>query len=368
MVEEGCEQPRRSVPSALAVPCASSPLSRRSRSCSSSSPLRWPSARAVTSRRCTWSRRERVPTTRTGSCARRASHSTFWLTRRADRSLALRDPRPRVLAPNAARAAPRMRWASCCRAPHPRKPLPQLTAVAPARSPRGTPSCANAEVSRARVSPHGRGQHGLHRNTARIASRSSALGGVVNVVRDDIPESLPEHAHGSVTLHGASVDRGGNGSATLLTPLGEVALRGEGSVRRSDDVRTPLGTLANTDGTMYSLSGGAAFVPTWGHAGVPCPTAPSRRRRTTEWPPSNSVACVRTSRTTTKTTTVLAERSDAFDSLGITRCAERAPPSAMPPWPMIREGAAERRRSRCSRRRTARSSVAPAALRSFVTG
>jgi iron complex outermembrane recepter protein len=97
---------------------------------------------------------------------------------------------------------------------------------------------------------------------------SSALGGVVNVVRDEIPESLPEHLHGSATVSGASVDRGGTGSGSFLTRYAKLALRGEGSVRRSDDVRTPLGTLANTDGTMYSVAGGAAYVPEWGHAGV----------------------------------------------------------------------------------------------------
>jgi iron complex outermembrane receptor protein len=97
---------------------------------------------------------------------------------------------------------------------------------------------------------------------------SSALGGVVNVVRDEIPESLPEHMHGSATVGGASVDRGGTGSGNFVTRLGNVALRGEGSVRRSDDVRTPLGRLANTDAMMYSLAGGAAFVPDWGHAGL----------------------------------------------------------------------------------------------------
>jgi iron complex outermembrane receptor protein len=97
---------------------------------------------------------------------------------------------------------------------------------------------------------------------------SSALGGVVNVVRDEIPTSLPEHAHGTVTAGGASVDRGGTGSATLVTRLGTVALRGEGSVRRADDIRTPLGTLSNTDVMMYSYGGGAALVGAWGHGGV----------------------------------------------------------------------------------------------------
>lgn len=97
---------------------------------------------------------------------------------------------------------------------------------------------------------------------------SSALGGVVNVVREEIPESLPEHAHGSVTLTGASVDRAGTATGTLLTRLGSLALRGEGTVRQADDIRTPGGALTNTSATMYSFGGGAGLVPSWGHVGA----------------------------------------------------------------------------------------------------
>jgi iron complex outermembrane receptor protein len=97
---------------------------------------------------------------------------------------------------------------------------------------------------------------------------SSALGGVVNVVREEIPEALPEHMHGLGTLAGGSVDRAGSGSGSLTTRFEKLALRGEGSFRRSDDVRTPLGALPNTDGRMYSVGGGAALVDGWGHGGI----------------------------------------------------------------------------------------------------
>ncbi|MGQ0712187.1 MAG: TonB-dependent receptor [Gemmatimonadaceae bacterium] len=97
---------------------------------------------------------------------------------------------------------------------------------------------------------------------------SSALGGVVNVVRQEIPTSLPDHAHGTVTLGGASVDRAGTGSATLLSRVGAVALRAEGSIRHAEDVRTPLGLLPNTNAMMYSFAGGAGLVRAWGHGGI----------------------------------------------------------------------------------------------------
>ncbi len=37
---------------------------------------------------------------------------------------------------------------------------------------------------------------------------SSALGGVVNVVREEVPSSLPEHGHGSATVQGSPAKRG----------------------------------------------------------------------------------------------------------------------------------------------------------------
>src|SRR5918992_4119500 len=70
---------------------------------------------------------------------------------------------------------------------------------------------------------------------------SSALGGVVNVVREEIPASLPEHTHGNATFVGGTADRAGAGSGMLAMRLGAVALRGDGSYRKAGDARTPLG-------------------------------------------------------------------------------------------------------------------------------
>jgi iron complex outermembrane receptor protein len=97
---------------------------------------------------------------------------------------------------------------------------------------------------------------------------SSALGGVVNVVRGEIPASLPEHAHGTATVRGSSVDRGMAGGGVVNLAVGQVALRGEASGRRSGDVATPAGELVNTDADNLSLSGGAGLIGPWGHVGA----------------------------------------------------------------------------------------------------
>ena len=97
---------------------------------------------------------------------------------------------------------------------------------------------------------------------------SSALGGVVNVVREEIPQSVPEHAHGVFTAQAATVSRGGGAGASSTFGLGEVALRFEGSARASGDVRTPDGPLANTDAKTFNAAAGAALVKDWGMVGA----------------------------------------------------------------------------------------------------
>jgi iron complex outermembrane receptor protein len=97
---------------------------------------------------------------------------------------------------------------------------------------------------------------------------SSALGGVVNVVRGEIPASLPEHAHGTAAVRGTSVDQGAAGAGVVNFAAGPVALRAEASGRLSGEVDTPAGKLVNTDANNLSLSGGAGLVGSWGHVGA----------------------------------------------------------------------------------------------------
>lgn len=97
---------------------------------------------------------------------------------------------------------------------------------------------------------------------------SSALGGVVNIVRDEVPESVPEHLHGRLTTQGESVYRGGAVGAELVSRLGPtVALRGELTARGASDTDTPRGRLRNTDARTFGGAFGAGYVYNRGHAG-----------------------------------------------------------------------------------------------------
>lgn len=97
---------------------------------------------------------------------------------------------------------------------------------------------------------------------------SSALGGVVNVVSEEIPRSRAEQAHGTVTVQGSSGDAGLNGAGFVTAPLGSLAFRAEGSARRSGDVGTPAGDLPNTGARSLGGALGLASTGAQGHAGL----------------------------------------------------------------------------------------------------
>ncbi len=98
---------------------------------------------------------------------------------------------------------------------------------------------------------------------------SNALGGVVNVVRDEVPSAVPDRPTGMVTLQGGTAASavGASGSAAFgLTD--RVAGKLGFALRSSRDLKTPLGALPNTDGDVAELAAGASWVDRWGRAGA----------------------------------------------------------------------------------------------------
>jgi iron complex outermembrane receptor protein len=97
---------------------------------------------------------------------------------------------------------------------------------------------------------------------------SSALGGVVNVIREEIPASRPDRLHGAFTIQGTSVNDGVSGGAYLLHGLGGLAIRAEATGRSAGNTRTPVGELVNTGVSEVNASLGAAFTGERGHTGA----------------------------------------------------------------------------------------------------
>lgn len=106
------------------------------------------------------------------------------------------------------------------------------------------------------------------RGPASLLYGSSALGGVVNVIREDVPRSLPERVAGTASVQGETVNRGRTGGLVTHVPVGRVAIRGEVTARQAGDTRTPLGVLESTDLDGHNLGLGASVITGWGFLGA----------------------------------------------------------------------------------------------------
>ena len=123
----------------------------------------------------------------------------------------------------------------------------------------------------------------LVRGPGALLYGGNALGGVVNVIRDEIPSAVPHHTTGAATLQTQTVTSALAASATAVFAAAEnVAVRAEVAARTSGDLKTPAdtlrdtdgrlrntdGRLRNTDGRLWSGAAGVAYVSEWGHMGA----------------------------------------------------------------------------------------------------
>ncbi|MEP7384369.1 MAG: TonB-dependent receptor [Gemmatimonadota bacterium] len=108
------------------------------------------------------------------------------------------------------------------------------------------------------------------RGPASLLYGTNALGGVVNVVSNEIPTSVPARPQGFVAGMGERATPGGAGSALLTVPLGEqVALSLRGGLRRAGDGYVGGGErLANSESRNNSQGVALAYVGDGATGGV----------------------------------------------------------------------------------------------------
>ena len=93
------------------------------------------------------------------------------------------------------------------------------------------------------------------RGPSAILYGSSVLGGVINVVREEIPRAVPYRPTGFASMQAQSATRALGGSGEMTVGITEhVPLRVEVSRRESGDLRTPIGRLAGTQTDVWSAS------------------------------------------------------------------------------------------------------------------
>jgi iron complex outermembrane receptor protein len=97
------------------------------------------------------------------------------------------------------------------------------------------------------------------RGPASLLYGNSAMGGVINLITNDIPNDWTVGTWGSVSGNVASVNSLGMTSARLGYGNESYAVTGRGSVRGASDLQTPSGRIPGTGLTTYEGSAGFGF-------------------------------------------------------------------------------------------------------------
>jgi iron complex outermembrane receptor protein len=100
------------------------------------------------------------------------------------------------------------------------------------------------------------------RGPASLLYGNNALGGVVNVISNDIPTTVPSHIEGYVGGQAESVNPGGATSVSITAPVGSaLAVTARGGYRRIGDVRQGGGdALTGTDSRNFNGTLGLGLV------------------------------------------------------------------------------------------------------------
>lgn len=106
------------------------------------------------------------------------------------------------------------------------------------------------------------------RGPAALLYSSNTMAGVINVVRGQIPTSLINHAHGTVSLQGESVNSGMSMGANLYGSKGLWAYKVDASGRGAGNIRTPAGILSNTSMRTAHAAVGGSTIRDWGLLGA----------------------------------------------------------------------------------------------------
>jgi len=108
------------------------------------------------------------------------------------------------------------------------------------------------------------------RGPATLLFGPNAVGGIVNIIDNRIPEALPDSpASGALDLRGATVDGQRNAGARVDLPLGSFALHLDGFARKSDNYRVPhTGRLLQSFNEGNGATAGASYIFDTGFIGV----------------------------------------------------------------------------------------------------
>ncbi|CAN5323737.1 TonB-dependent receptor [soil metagenome] len=118
------------------------------------------------------------------------------------------------------------------------------------------------------VDPSSADEIEIARGPAALEHGAGAIGGVINVVSNKIPNTVPSRTTGNLSLQGASVNSGIMGAGSVKIPYNDLVLNLDLSGRIGQDYNTPIGPLTNTSIRTADNGFGLGYIRPWGYAGV----------------------------------------------------------------------------------------------------
>lgn len=108
----------------------------------------------------------------------------------------------------------------------------------------------------------------IARGPAALIYGSNAIGGVINVVRNQIPTSVPNSTTGSATLQSSTVNNGISLSGDVSIPMDDYVLNLELSGRYGNDYRSAIGRVDNSGYVTTNNAIGLSSIRSWGYSGL----------------------------------------------------------------------------------------------------
>ena len=108
----------------------------------------------------------------------------------------------------------------------------------------------------------------IARGPAALAYGANAIGGVINVVKNQIRASLPTRLTGTYSLNAQTVNTGIASAINLSIPYRSLAVQADLNGRYAFNTKTPIGEIGNSYYETTNDALGVSWVRPWGYAGI----------------------------------------------------------------------------------------------------
>lgn len=100
-----------------------------------------------------------------------------------------------------------------------------------------------------------------------LTQSSTTIGGIINIVEENIPEEIHNTPHFTAGSYLESVNKGWLGSIKVGIPINPFQLKLDLSKRKTSDINSPIGRLSNTYSQSLNSNFGLSLVKDFGYLG-----------------------------------------------------------------------------------------------------